>query len=77
MGAIHAFGGGKGTVSTAWIVAVDMPHSQQHRRPQKCSRKSLSWTQPVKGEIFATGVAPFLHLPYQMCRTIPRCCRNP
>jgi len=49
MGAVHAFGG-KGAVSTAWIVAVDLPHSQQHPHPQMCSWKSLSWTQPVKGD---------------------------
>ena len=63
MGAIHAFRG-KGAVSTAWIVAVDLPHSQQHPRPQRCSWKSLSWTQTAKGEIFAmVGMAPFLHPP--------------
>ena len=35
------------------------------------SRKSLC-------EIFATvGLAPFLHPPYQVCRTAPRRCWNP
>jgi hypothetical protein len=77
MGAIHAFGG-MGAVSTSWIVAVDLPHSQQHPRPRRCSRKSVSWTQPVKGEIFVmVGVAQFLHPPYQMCCTATRRCRNP
>jgi hypothetical protein len=70
--------GGKGAVSTAWIVAVYLSPPQQLRRPQKCSRNSLSWTHPVKGEIFVTVVmAPFLHLPYQMCRTAPHRCQNP
>jgi hypothetical protein len=77
MGAIHTFGG-KGAVSTAWIVAVDLPHSRQLHRPQKCLRNSLSWTHPVKGEIFVmVGVAPFLNLLYQMCCTAPHHCRNP
>jgi hypothetical protein len=77
MGAVHTFGG-KGAVSTAWIVAVDLPHSQQHPRPQRCSRKRLSWTQPAKGESFTmVGVAPFLQPSYQMCCTAPRRCRNP
>ena len=49
MGAIHAFRG-KGAVSTVWIVAAGLPHSQQHPRPQRCSRKSLRWTQPAKGK---------------------------
>jgi hypothetical protein len=40
---------GKGAVSTAWIVVVDLPHSQ-HPRPKRCSRKGLSWTQCVKGD---------------------------